>query len=62
MATTDERGQAVDDDPDALLGVEAVFGIDLPRASVFRDEVGAAFATLMRDGARKTVLRYASSA
>jgi fructuronate reductase len=58
------RASAAGGDPqaiaNALLGVEAVFGTDLPRATAFRDEVGAAFATLMRDGARKTVRSYAA--
>jgi fructuronate reductase len=57
------RAQAAGGDPnavaDALLGVEAVFGSDLPQAAAFRDEVRAALAALMRDGARATVHRYA---
>jgi fructuronate reductase len=57
------RASAVGGDPraiaDALLGVEAVFGTDLPQAASFRDEVGSALATLMQDGARKTVQGYA---
>jgi fructuronate reductase len=58
-----KRASAAGGDPhaiaDALLGVEAVFGTDLPQATKFRGEVRAALATLMRQGARKTVQRYA---
>ena len=62
-AVLKERASAAGGDPhaiaDALLGVEAVFGADLPHASAFRDEAGQALATLMHEGARKTVWRYA---
>lgn len=63
-AVLKERASAAGGDPsaiaDALLGVEAVFGKDLPRATVFRDEVGKALAILMRNGARETVRSYAA--
>ncbi len=59
------RAQAAGGDPDAiadaLLGVEAVFGRDLPQASAFRAELGDALATLLRNGARATVRAYVSS-
>jgi fructuronate reductase len=44
---------------DGLLGIRAVFGDDLPAATGFRDEVRAALAALIADGARATVRRYA---
>jgi fructuronate reductase len=44
---------------DALLGVRAVFGDDLPAAARFRNEVHTALAALFADGARATVRKYA---
>jgi fructuronate reductase len=43
---------------DALLGVRAVFGEDLPAAAPFRDELRAALAALIAHGARATVRTY----
>jgi fructuronate reductase len=43
---------------DALLGVRAVFGDDLPAAAPFRDELRAALAALIAHGARATVRTY----
>ena len=43
---------------DALLGVRAVFGDDLPAAARFKDEVSTALAALLAHGARATVRRY----
>jgi fructuronate reductase len=58
-----ERAAQAGGDPptmaDSLLGVRAVFGDDLPAAARFRDEVRAALAALIADGARATVRRYA---
>ena len=58
-----ERAAQAGGDPhataDSLLGVRAVFGDDLPAAAGFRDEVRAALAALIADGARATVRRCA---
>jgi fructuronate reductase len=57
-----ERTAAAAGDPratvDNLLGIERIFGEDLPRSAVFRDELAGALAMLMRHGARATVEQY----
>ena len=72
----DEAGNAIDvrdpladhlrevsqaDDPvAALLGVDAVFGTELPKDQRFRDAVGVAYANLKAHGARAAVHHYVS--
>lgn len=45
-----------------LLGIEAVFGRDLPRDQVFRSAIEQALARLIGDGARATVAALATTA
>ena len=44
----------------ALLGIEAIFGKELPRESVFVDAVMKAYQTLLQKGAKATVAQYVS--
>ena len=44
----------------ALLGIEAIFGKELPREAVFVDAVMKAYQTLLQKGAKATVAQYVS--
>jgi len=45
----------------ALLGIETIFGQELPQDKVFVDAVMNAYATLLKDGAKATVAQYAAN-
>ena len=44
----------------ALLGIESIFGKELPRETVFVDAVMTAYRSLVQKGAKATVAQYAS--
>jgi fructuronate reductase len=44
----------------ALLGIEAIFGKELPREKAFTDAVMSAYQTLLQKGAKTTVAEYVS--
>jgi len=44
----------------ALLGIEAIFGKELPREAGFVDAVMKAYRTLLQKGAKATVAQYVS--
>jgi 3-methyladenine DNA glycosylase AlkC len=43
----------------ALLGIETIFGKELPQEAVFVDAVMKAYQTLLQKGAKATVAQYA---
>ncbi|VTP67927.1 D-mannonate oxidoreductase [Leclercia adecarboxylata] len=45
----------------ALLGIEAIFGNELPLDGVFIDAVMSAYLTLLEKGAKATVAQYAAA-
>lgn len=46
---------------EALLGIEAIFGNELPRVELFTSKVKAAYQALLADGAKATVAKYAAN-
>ncbi|MWL75461.1 D-mannonate oxidoreductase, partial [Escherichia coli] len=45
----------------ALLGIEAIFGNELPQDEIFVEAVKQAYLTLLKLGAKATVAQYAAS-
>lgn len=45
---------------EALLGIEAIFGNELPQVALFTQAVKEAYQTLLAEGAKATVAKYAS--
>ena len=45
---------------EALLGIEAIFGNELPQVTLFTQAVKEAYQTLLAEGAKATVAKYAS--
>jgi fructuronate reductase len=45
----------------ALLGIEAIFGKELPHETVFVDAVMRAYQALLQKGAKATVAEYAAN-
>ena len=45
----------------ALLGIEAIFGKELPHETVFVDAVMRAYQTLLQKGAKATVAEFAAN-
>ena len=60
-ALADAAGPSPERLADALLGMEATFGTDLPADPRFRGAVTDALARLFADGAQRTVERIATS-
>lgn len=46
---------------EALLGIEAIFGNELPHVALFTNVVKEAYQALLAEGAKKTVARYAAN-
>lgn len=46
---------------EALLGIEAIFGNELPHVALFTNAVKEAYQALLAEGAKKTVARYAAN-
>ena len=44
----------------ALLGIEAIFGTELPKDAIFVEQVTRAYQALLANGAKATVAQYAA--